>query len=78
MLEKEIEKAGLPCTLITAMVPAALTAGANRIVKGNAIIYPLGDTSLSPEREKMYRRTMVSKALEVLGRKIDSEEVFEV
>ena len=78
MLEKEIEKAGLPCTLITAMVPAALTVGANRIVKGNAIIYPLGDTSLSPEREKMYRRILVAKALEALAMKIDSSEVLEV
>ena len=78
MLEKEIEKAGLPCTLITAMVPAALTVGANRIVKGNAIIYPLGDTSLSAEREKMYRRILVAKALEALAMKIDSSEVLEV
>ena len=78
MLEKEIEKAGLPCTLITAMVPAAITVGANRIVRGNAIIYPLGDVSLSPEREKMYRRLLVAKALEVLAKKIDSGEVFEV
>ena len=78
MLEKEIEKAGLPCTLITAMVPAALTVGANRIVRGNAIIYPLGDVSLSPEREKIYRRQLVAKALEVLAKKIDSGEVFEV
>jgi betaine reductase len=78
VLEKEIEKAGLPCTLITAMVPAALTVGANRIVKGNAIIYPLGDTSLSPEREKMYRRILVAKALEALAMKIDSSEVLEV
>ena len=78
MLEKEIEKAGLPCTLITAMVPAAVTVGANRIVRGNAIIYPLGDVSLSPEREKMYRRLLVAKALEVLAKKIDSGEVFEV
>jgi len=78
VLEKEIEKAGLPCTLITAMVPAAVTVGANRIVRGNAIIYPLGDVSLSPEREKMYRRLLVAKALEVLAKKIDSGEVFEV
>jgi glycine reductase len=78
VLEKEIEKAGLPCTLITAMVPAASTVGANRIVRGNAIIYPLGDISLSLEREKMYRRILVTKALEALGRKIDSGEVFEV
>jgi glycine reductase len=78
VLEKEIEKAGLPCTLITAMVPAAITVGANRIVRGNAIIYPLGDVSLSPEREKMYRRLLVAKALEVLAKKLDSGEVFEL
>ena len=59
------------------MVPAALTVGANRIVRGKAIIHPLGDPNLSPDREKALRRKIVSKALEVLGKDIGSEKVFE-
>ncbi len=78
MLEKEIERVGIPCTLITAMVPAALTAGANRIVRGIAIIHPVGDPSLSLDREQAYRKSIVEKALQVLSTQIESEKVFEV
>ena len=71
MLEKEIERAGIPCTLITTLIPAALTVGANRMVPGKAIIHPLGDPDLSPEKEKALRRTIALKALELLGTKIE-------
>lgn len=77
MLEKEIERAGIPCTLITTLIPTALTVGANRIVPGQAIVHPLGDPHLSPEKEKALRRRIVLRALEVLKKKIHSERVFE-
>ena len=73
MLEKEIERAGIPCTLITTLIPAAITVGANRIVPGKAIVHPLGDPHLSPGKEKTFRRTIVAKALETLGRQIEKE-----
>lgn len=73
MLEKEIEREGIPCVLITSLVPAAITIGANRIVQGNAIIHPLGDINLPYDKERMLRRKLVSEALEFLRRKVDSE-----
>lgn len=78
MLEKEIERAGIPCVLITTLIPAALTVGANRIVQGVAITNPVGNPELSREREKELRRRLVKKALEVLQTKIESQKVFEI
>jgi glycine reductase complex component B subunit gamma len=71
VLEKEIERLGIPCVLITTLIPAALTIGANRIVQGVAITNPLGNPELSSVREKELRRDIVRKALEVLEKKID-------
>ena len=78
MLEKEIERAGIPCVLITTLIPAALTVGANRIVQGVAITNPVGNPELSREREKELRRRLMQKALEVLQTKIESQKVFEI
>jgi glycine reductase len=78
VLEKEIERAGIPCVLITTLIPAALTVGANRIVQGVAITNPVGNPELSREREKELRRRLVQKALEVLQTKIESQKVFEI
>jgi len=78
VLEKEIERAGIPCVLITTLIPAALTVGANRIVQGVAITNPVGNPELSREREKELRRRLVQKALEVLQMKIESQKVFEI
>jgi len=78
VLEKEIERAGIPCVLITTLIPAALTVGANRIVQGVAITNPVGNPELSREREKELRRRLMQKALEVLQTKIESQKVFEI
>jgi betaine reductase len=71
VLEKEIERVGIPCTLITTLIPAALTIGANRIVQGVAITNPVGNPELSSVREKELRRDIVKKALGILKKKID-------
>jgi glycine reductase len=71
VLEKEIERLGIPCTLITTLVPAAFTIGANRIVQGVAITNPVGNPELSLVREKELRRDIVKKALAILTKKID-------
>jgi len=78
VLQKEIERAGIPCVLITTLIPAALTVGANRVVQGVAITNPVGNPELSREREKELRRRLMQKALEVLQTKIESQKVFEI
>ena len=45
MLEKEIERVGIPAVLITALIPTAKTVGANRAVQGVAITNPVGNPS---------------------------------
>jgi glycine reductase len=77
VLEKEIERLGIPCALITTLIPAALTIGANRIVQGAAITNPVGNPNLSSNREKELRRDLVKKALEALTKKTVSVKVFE-
>jgi len=78
VLEKEIERVGIPCVLVTTLIPAALTVGANRIVPGVAITHPVGNPELPLEKEKELRRRLVQKAIEVLQIKIESEKVFEI
>jgi glycine/betaine/sarcosine/D-proline reductase family selenoprotein B len=45
-MSKELEKAGLPVALVSAMYPVAEQVRANRIVKGVSIPHPCGDPSL--------------------------------
>lgn len=66
MLEKEIERAGIPTVLVTALVPTARTLHANRIVQGLGITSPLGDPSASETDERTIRRRIVDEALQVL------------
>jgi glycine reductase len=66
VLEKEIERAGIPTVLITALVPTARTLNANRIMQGVGITNPLGDPRVSGVEEKVIRRRIVLEALQML------------
>jgi glycine reductase complex component B subunit gamma len=66
VLEKEIERAGIPAVLVTALIPTAQTVHANRVVQGSAITHPLGDPTVSRMEEKVLRRAIVTRALETL------------
>jgi glycine reductase len=70
VLEREIERAGIPAVLITTLVPTAQMLQANRIVAGVGITNPMGDPRLSHEEEKLLRRNILMKALETLERKV--------
>ncbi len=52
------------------MTPVAKMVGANRVVQGKGIVYPLGDASLDPDEEKDVRRSIVRQALEALGTEV--------
>jgi glycine reductase complex component B subunit gamma len=67
VLEKEIERVGIPAVLITALVPTARTLHANRIVPGIGITNPLGEPYLSREEEKALRKRIVLAALKTLA-----------
>jgi glycine reductase complex component B subunit gamma len=66
VLTKEIEKGGIPTAFITALPDTAFAVGARRVVLGRAITNPVGDRSLSREKEKEMRRKIVRAALNAL------------
>lgn len=74
MLEKEIERAGIPAVLITSLTPTARMLKANRIVQGVGITHPLGNPEASREEEKALRKRILGEALQVLVKKIREGE----
>ena len=76
MISKELEKAGLPVALISAMFPVAQQVRANRIVKGVSIPHPCGDPNLSKELDARLRREIVKTALRALETEVSGPTVF--
>jgi len=73
---KEIERVGLPTVQICAIVPIALTVGANRIVRAVAIPHPTGDPKLKKREEIELRKKLLRTALMGLSLKIQEQTVF--
>jgi len=67
VLEKEIERVGIPAVLITTLMPIAETLRANRIVPGIAITHPLGDPRLSRAEERSMRKQLLDASLHALA-----------
>ena len=73
MLEKEIERVGIPAVLITSLIPTARMLGANRVIQALGITNPLGNPRASQEEEKDLRRTIVASALKLLTQEVDKQ-----
>ena len=52
---------------VTAMPAVAQAVGSNRIIRGQGIVYPLGDAGLSANEERELRRRIVQEALKALA-----------
>ena len=76
MISKELEKAGLPVALISAMFPVAQQVRANRIVKGVSIPHPCGDPNLPKELDAHLRRQIIQTALRALESEVTGPTVF--
>ena len=76
MISKELDRAGLPVAMISAMYPVAEQVGASRIVKAVAIPHPCGDPSLPPDLDRQLRREIVATALNALEQKVEKSTVF--
>jgi len=61
---------------ICAIVPIALTVGANRIVRGVAIPHPTGDPRLEKQDEIAIRKRLLTTALKGLQSRIQEQTVF--
>ena len=75
-MSKELEKAGLPVALITAMFPVAQQVRANRIVKGVSIPHPCGDPNLSKELDARLRHDIIQTALKALEAEVTGPTLF--
>ena len=76
MISKELDRAGLPVALISAMYPVAEQVGASRIVKAVSIPHPCGDPSLPPGIDAQLRREIVETALKALQSEVKAPTVF--
>ena len=59
---KGIEKYGIPVVHMATVVPISLTIGANRIIPGIGIPYPLGDPPQGEKDSYKLRLSMVRRA----------------
>ncbi len=76
MIEKEIEKVGIPAVQISTMTPIAVTVGSNRVVPGGGILHPVGNADLNPAEERRFRRKLVEQALEALRTQLSKSKLF--
>ena len=73
---KEIERTGIPVTVMRNLIDIAKTVGSNRMVQTVSVPYPLGDPELSKEAEWQLRTSRVEAALNALVTKVDEPTVF--
>ena len=73
-----MDRAGIPNVHINAFLSIAQSVGANRIVFGGDFTAPTGNPDLPIDREKVYRRKIIDKALEVLQMEVYGPTIFTV
>ena len=73
---KEIERTGIPVTIMCNLIDVAKTVGSNRMVQTVSVPYPLGDPELSKEAEWQLRTSRVEAALKALATKVEEPTVF--
>ena len=73
---KGIEKYGIPVVHMATVVPISKTIGANRIIPGVGIPYPIGDPTQGEEDSYKIRERMVRRALKALCTPVDDQTVF--
>lgn len=69
---------GIPNVHINAFLSIAQSVGSNRIVFGGDFTAPTGNPDLPPDREKVYRRKIIDKALEALQTDVSGPTIFTV
>ena len=69
---------GIPNVHINAFLSIAKNVGSNRIVFGGDFTAPTGNPDLPPDRERVYRRKILDKALEALQTAVSGPTIFTV
>jgi glycine reductase len=75
-MAKEIEAAGIPVAYITTLDDLARSVGANRIIRGKAIVNVTGDPSLRAADEREFRKQMMVTALRALETEVEGPTNF--
>jgi betaine reductase len=57
-------------TQICTMIPVAKEVGSLRAIAAGSIVSPTGNPELSPEKEKLFRRELVLRALQTLQQEV--------
>ena len=73
-----MDRAGIPNVHINAFLSIAQSVGSNRIVFCGDFTAPTGNPDLPTDREKVYRRKIIDKALEVLQMEVSGPTIFTV
>lgn len=73
-----MDRAGIPNVHINAFLSIAESVGSNRIVFGGDFTSPIGNPNLPLDREKVYRRKIIDKALEALQTSVEKSTIFTV
>lgn len=76
-MAKEIERAGIPCALISALFSLVLTTGAPRVVRGARIEHVCGDPKLGADKDQAYSTHIVQTALKALQTPVDGPTLFD-
>lgn len=76
-MAKEIERAGIPCSLISALFSLALTTGAPRVVRGARIEHVCGDPRLGSEKDREYGMRIVRTALKAIQTEVAGPTLFD-
>ena len=76
-MAKEVERAGIPIAVMTALPIIPLSVGASRVVRGMRVEHVCGDPRLSKDLDRAVARRIVSTALRALQTEVTVPTLFE-
>ena len=76
-MAKEIERAGIPVSIMTAMPAIPLSVGASRVVRGVRVPHVCGDPALSEDKDRELGARIVRTALDALTAPVSGPTLFE-
>jgi betaine reductase len=76
-MAKEIERAGIAVSIMTAMPAIPLAVGASRVIRGVRVPHVCGDPALSEEKDREVGVRIVRTALNALAAPVSGPTLFE-
>ena len=75
-MTNEIDAAGIPIVIITAMTPIAKVTGSNRIIQGITINNPCSDMDLPEDQQRKLQRKFIDRAMTAVSTDIANQTFF--